>query len=520
MPLARASGVLLHPTSLPGGHGIGDLGPSAAAFVAFLAAARQQYWQVLPLGPTGYGDSPYQSFSAFAGNPLLIDLLGLVARGWLDEEALVGAPAGGGPVDYGTVVTFKQRMLRLAYAGFQIKAGANDRDAFASFCRTQASWLEDFALFMALKDSHGGACWNQWEKPLATRQKTALSAAAKKHRDVIGYYQFSQWMFFKQWSDLRAKAAAQGVKMIGDLPIFVAFDSADAWANKELFYLDADGNPTVVAGVPPDYFSETGQLWGNPLYRWDVMAKKKYAWWIERVRQALSLYDLIRIDHFRGFEAYWEVPAAETTAIKGRWVKGPEGKLFKALQKALGNDLPIIAEDLGVITPEVEAIRDGFGLPGMKILQFAWSEPSNAYLPHNFVPNCVVYTGTHDNDTTRGWFDAASPEESAYALSYMQTDEPGFTWAMIRLAMSSVAALAVVPVQDLLDLGGEARMNLPSTASGNWAWRVTPGQLALGALTPDIAERLAVLTHMFGRTPESAKTKLPHSGVPPEAQLA
>lgn len=505
MPLSRASGVLLHPTSLPGGHGIGDLGASAIAFVDFLQQARQQYWQVLPLGPTGYGDSPYQSFSAFAGNPLLVDLAALVKRGWLDEGPLADAPANEEPIDYGAVVHFKHKMLRLAYAGFQIKASAADWDAFAAFCRENAAWLDDYALFMVLKDAHAGACWNTWPKALACREKAALAAARKQHADALGYYRFAQWIFYRQWGDLRAYANERGVRMIGDLPIFVAFDSADAWANRELFYLDDDGNPTVVAGVPPDYFSKTGQLWGNPLYRWDVMAKKKYAWWIARVRQALSLYDLIRIDHFRGFEAYWEVPAGETTAINGRWVKGPEDKLFTALSKALGKDLPIIAEDLGLITPEVERLRDNFKLPGMKILQFAWSDPSNAYLPHNYVPNCVAYTGTHDNDTTRGWFDASVPAERDYALEYLQTDAAGFTWAMIRQVMASVAALAVVPTQDLLDLGSEARMNMPSTASGNWCWRLKDGQL-----TGAIAEKLASYAVMFGRTPEAAHTKLPH----------
>jgi 4-alpha-glucanotransferase len=295
------------------------------------------------------------------------------------------------------------------------------------------------------------------------------------------------------------------VRIIGDVPIFVAMDSADAWAHRALFHIDDDCKPTVVAGVPPDYFSETGQLWGNPLYRWDAMARGRYAWWIARMRQALALYDLVRVDHFRGFEAYWEVPAGETTAINGRWVKGPEAKLFKALQKALGDDLPIIAEDLGLITPPVEALRDGFGLPGMKILQFAFGDPANAYLPHNFVPNCVVYTGTHDNDTTRGWFDAAPEAEKAYALRYMNTDAAGFTWCMIRLAQASVASLAVVPAQDLLDLGSEARMNTPSLAAGNWGWRVP-----VGALDESIAAKLADMATMFGRTPESGTPKIPH----------
>jgi 4-alpha-glucanotransferase len=490
---------------LPGGHGIGDLGPAAYAFVDQLAGARQQYWQVLPLGPTGYGDSPYQSFSAFAGNPLLIDLTRLVRQGWLPEEDLKDAPTNGGAVDYGWVVSFKQNMLRRAYSGFKDHAEQADRDRLAVFTR-DATWLGDYGLFAALKDAHGGASWNTWEEALVTRVPEALTEARRLHQDAIGYYQFIQWLFAEQWQALKAYANEKGVRIIGDIPIFVAFDSADAWANPHLFYFDSSCSPTVVAGVPPDYFSETGQLWGNPLYRWDGMKKRGYAWWIARMKQALTLYDVVRVDHFRGFEAYWEVPAGEETAINGRWVRGPGADLFDALQDALGNDLPIIAEDLGVITPGVEALRDGFQLPGMKILQFAFSGPSNAYLPHNFVPNCVVYTGTHDNDTSRGWFNAAPEEEKAYALKYMQTDEAGFTWSLIREGIASVAKLAVFPAQDLLDLGSEGRMNTPSVASGNWSWRLAEGQLPQETL-----DRLKDLTETFGRTPESAETELPHN---------
>jgi 4-alpha-glucanotransferase len=505
MPIPRASGILLHPTSLPGGHGIGDLGPEAYAFVDWLAEARQQYWQVLPIGPTGYGDSPYQTFSAFAGNPLLIDLTALVERGWLEEGALAGAPANGGTVDYGAVVNFKIGALHLAWVGFKALAEAEDQARYQAFCKAEASWLDDYALFQALKNAHHGASWNQWAKPLATRDKAALAEARKAHADQLGYHRFVQWVFLDQWNALREHAHARGIKVVGDVPIFVAFDSADAWAHRALFFIDEAGNPTVVAGVPPDYFSETGQLWGNPLYRWDAMARGRYAWWVARMRQALQLYDLVRVDHFRGFEAYWEVPAGEATAINGRWVKGPAEKLFKALQKALGDDLPIIAEDLGLITPPVEALRDAFALPGMKILQFAFGDPSNAYLPHNFVPNCVVYTGTHDNDTSRGWFESAPEAERDYALRYMNTDAEGFTWALIREAQSSVARLAVVPAQDLLDLGSEARMNTPAVASGNWGWRLEPGQLTAG-----IGGHLAEMAVMFGRTPEAATPKLPH----------
>ena len=505
MAFSRASGLLLHPTSLPGGHGIGDLGEAAYHFVDFLVQARQQYWQVLPLGPTGFGDSPYQTFSAFAGQPLLIDLAPLAQAGWVEESVLEEAPANGQVVDYGAVWAFKHRVLHLAHAGFKAMADDEAKAAPEAFCREQANWLDDYALFKALKDAHGGAVWSTWPTEVARREPEALEKARDVLADAIGYYRFIQWLFFDQWEKLRKYANERGVQVVGDIPIFIAFDSADAWANPGLFFFDENLNPTVVAGVPPDYFSETGQLWGNPLYRWDEMKAAGYPWWIARMKQALALYDVVRIDHFRGFEAYWEVPAGEETAINGRWVKGPGASLFEAFQAALGDDLPIIAEDLGLITPEVEALRDRFALPGMKILQFAFSDPANAYLPHNFVPNCVVYTGTHDNDTSRGWFNAAPEEEKRYALEYMNTEPEAFTWALIRQGMMSVAKLALFPVQDVLDLGSEARMNTPAVASGNWAWR-------LGAedLQGSHAEHLAKLTEMYGRTPESAEVKLPH----------
>ena len=505
MAFTRSSGLLLHPTSLPGGHGIGDLGQAAYTFVDQLARARQQYWQVLPLGPTGYGDSPYQSFSAFAGNPLLIDLGALVGQGWLAEDDLNDGPGNGAQVDYGWVVHFKNQALRKAYDGFKAHADDASKEAYETFLR-ESTWLGDYALFAALKDAHGGSAWNTWAEPLVTREPEALTEARQQHGDNLGYYQFTHWIFFEQWTKLKAYANEKGVQIIGDITIFVAFDSSDAWANPHLFYFDPSCAPTVVAGVPPDYFSETGQLWGNPLYRWEGMRQRGYAWWIARMKQALTLYDVVRVDHFRGFEAYWEVPSGEETAINGRWVRGPGAELFEALQGALGEDLPIIAEDLGLITPGVEALRDRFGLPGMKILQFAFSGPSNAYLPHNFVPNCVVYTGTHDNDTSRGWFDSAPEEEKQYALRYMQTSGEDFTWSLIRLGMGSVAKLAVFPVQDVLDLGSEARMNTPATSSGNWSWRLHEGQLNDGHL-----DRLKELTETYGRTPEAAETKLPHA---------
>ncbi|MEB3196879.1 MAG: 4-alpha-glucanotransferase [Candidatus Sericytochromatia bacterium] len=498
MAHARYSGVLLHPTSLPGGHGIGDMGPSAYAFVDWLAQANQRLWQVLPLGPTGYGDSPYQSFSAFAGNPLLLDLDALVAAGWLSSVDLNDAPANGDAIDYGHVVWFKSERLKQAYAGFQAHASADQRAELQAFCRAEAAWLDEFALYQALKEAHGGACWNQWPAPLARREATALKKARAAHAPAIGYHQFVQWQFFTQWAALRAHAQHKGVRIVGDVPIFVAFDSADVWANPSLFHLDDNLAPTVVAGVPPDYFSETGQLWGNPLYRWDVLAKKRYSWWIARMRQALQLYDMVRLDHFRGFEAYWEVPAGEPTAVNGRWVRGPGAKLFAALRKALGDDLPVIAEDLGLITPEVEALRLAFDLPGMKILQFAFSGPGHAYLPHNYDHNCVAYTGTHDNDTVRGWFDSASEAERGFALRYLGTDGPGFPAAMVRAVLASPARIALVPAQDLLGLGSAARMNTPGLASANWAWRLFPDQL-----NGELAHWLGDLTYLYGRTPEA-----------------
>jgi 4-alpha-glucanotransferase len=504
LPLQRASGLLLHPTSLPGGHGIGDLGQGARDFLEFLSAGRQQYWQVLPLGPTGYGDSPYQAFSAFAGNPLLIDLAALVTAGYLQESDLENAPLQAPQVDFGWVVQFKQQALNQAYSRFKELTKMFKCSDFEAFKQVQSAWLDDYALFTALKEHHGGASWNTWESALRLREASALEAKRQELGDRLEFTKFAQWIFFSQWNALKFQANERGIRIIGDVPIFVSLDSADAWARPELFQFDSEGHPTVVAGVPPDYFSPTGQLWGNPLYNWAAMATSGYAWWILRMQQAFKLYDLVRLDHFRGFQAYWEVPAGEKTAINGRWVKGPGAALFEALESALG-ELPIIAEDLGLITPEVEKLRDDFALPGMKILQFAFSDPANAYLPHHFVPQCVAYTGTHDNDTSRGWFDSAPEENKAFALKYLQTDEAGFTWALIRLGMASVAALTLVPIQDLLDLGSEARMNMPSTAAGNWSWRLNEGQL-----NEHQANMLADWAWLYGRTPEGVTTQLPH----------
>src|SRR5215210_578956 len=485
---ARASGILLHPTSLPGRYGIGEFGDEALRFLDFLAASGQQLWQMLPLGPTGYGSSPYQPYSAFAGNPLLIATDRLVEEGLLDPALLEDLPPfPQDAVDYDAVTPFKQGLLRQAYARF--RPGLD----FDEFREREAGWLGDYALFMALKGRHDGAGWNEWEPDLAARQPDALARAREDLVDEVAFHQFVQYLFFSHYGAVRREAEARGIRLVGDLPIFVAFDSADVWAHPDLFYLDAANRPTVVAGVPPDYFSATGQLWGNPLYRWDVMARDGYAWWLARLRAALALCDLVRVDHFRGFEAYWEVPAGETTAANGRWVRGPGDRLFAAVRDELGG-LPIIAEDLGLITKEVGALRDRFALPGMKVLQFAFSDPANPYLPHNYTGNCVVYTGTHDNDTTRGWWESLSAKERAFARRYLGRDGEEIAWDLIRLAFGSVAALAVVPLQDLLDLGSAARMNTPGQEWGNWTWR-----FRAAALTDALGQRLRELTELYGR---------------------
>jgi 4-alpha-glucanotransferase len=491
MERERASGILLHPTSLPGRYGIGELGDEAWAFLRFLGAAGQRLWQVLPLGPTGYGDSPYQAFSAFAGNPLLISTDRLLRDGLLESGDLDDQPEfPEGHVDYGPAITFKNTILRRAYARFKAEGGMRQVDAW------DTPWLEDYALFMALKDHHEGASWSAWAPELVRRESAALAAARRDLGDHVDFYRFCQYRFFEDWGALKREANAAGVRIIGDLPIFVAYDSADAWANQGLFFLDEAGQPTVVAGVPPDYFSATGQLWGNPLYRWDAMAKDDYAWWVARLRMSLTMFDLARIDHFRGFEAYWEIPAGEETAVNGRWVKGPGAAFFEAIRAQLG-ELPIIAEDLGLITEEVVALRERFGLPGMLVLQFAPSDPQNAYLPHNHERNNVVYSGTHDNDTTRGWWKGASDDERAFVRRYLghAVTRRTIAWEFIRLAFASVARTAIVPLQDVLNLGSEARMNTPGVAGGNWGWRYEEG-----ALTPELAGRLRDLTELYART--------------------
>lgn len=495
MTCKRRSGILLHPTSLPGPGGIGSLGREALEFVDFLARAGQGLWQVLPLGPTAYGNSPYSCYSAFAGNPLMIDLRGLAEDGDIPEwEIRDDFPAG--TVDFPAMERYKTDILNKGAANFFANATLERKQEFWHFCDT-TFWLHDYALFRALHDHFKGKSWRDWPSAVALREPAALEEFTQKLGVQIGEQKYMQWQFFRQWRRLKEYANSRGIRIIGDAPIFVAYDSADVWCNRHLFHLDEKGIPTVVAGVPPDYFSKTGQLWGNPLYRWDRMAEDRFSWWIARIRNDLLLYDLVRIDHFRGFEAYWEVPRGEKTAVKGRWVKGPGDSLFEAIRRELGG-IPIIAEDLGIITPEVEALRDRFAFPGMKILQFAFgSGPTNPYLPHNHVPHAVVFTGTHDNDTTAGWFKVLSARERKAVLKYLGTSGDDIAWDLIRMAMGSVACMAVIPLQDVLALGSEARMNRPGTVGENWGWRYSSGSLG-----EKLAGRLRELAEMYGRIPE------------------
>jgi 4-alpha-glucanotransferase len=496
MEWKRVGGILLHPTSLPARFGIGDLGDEAYRFVDWLASAAQQLWQILAIGPTGYADSPYASFSAFAGNPMLISPDRLATAGDLSSSEVADVPAfPADHVDFGWVIQFKTGLFHKAARTFFDHASSERRDQFEQFCHDHRRWLDDFALFMAVKAQHNLVAWTQWEQDIALRRSEAVARWQDKLADEIRYHKYLQFQFFQQWQALRRYANERQVQIMGDIPIFVAHDSADVWAHPELFYLDEQGEPTVVAGVPPDYFSATGQRWGNPLYRWDLMEERGYTWWIDRVRHTFSLVDILRIDHFRGFEAYWEIPASEPTAVVGRWVKGPGNKLFHALKAALG-ELPIIAEDLGVVTPEVVALREEFGFPGMKVLQFAFdSDATNPYLPFNHDHDCVVYTGTHDNDTTRGWYESQSEDLRHRVRLYMGTHGHDISWDLIRLALSSVADIAVVPLQDVLGLGSEARMNRPGDPKGNWQWRYLPG-----GLNNELATRLRTLVEIYGRT--------------------
>jgi 4-alpha-glucanotransferase len=494
----------MHPTSLPGRYGIGDLGDAAHGFVDFLAAAGQTYWQVLPLSPTGYGDSPYQGLSAFAGNPMLISPERLIELGHLSAADLADLPHfPDDRVDFGPVIYHKTRLLNRAFANFRAGAPSGQLAAFARFCQEQAAWLDDVALFMALKEAHDLRPWEDWEVALRTRRPEALARWRETLVDEIENQKYRQWQFFEQWLALKHAANERGIRIIGDIPIFVAYDSADVWAKPHLFHFDEDLQPTVVSGVPPDYFSETGQLWGHPLYDWEVMADEGYAWWIARFRMALTQADVVRIDHFRGFYNYWEVPAGEKTAIKGRWLYGPGADFFEAVTAALGS-VAIIAEDLGDFDDEsragVDDLQDTFGYPGMKVLQFSFSTgPTDPFLPHNYnSPNWVVYTGTHDNDTVLGWYQETSTEaERDYARKYLATDTSDLAWDLIRLAWASTASTAMTTTQDLLKLDHYARMNIPSTVGPpNWCWRLLPG-----ALTEGTARQLLTLTAIYGRLP-------------------
>ncbi|HEV7683032.1 MAG TPA: 4-alpha-glucanotransferase [Pyrinomonadaceae bacterium] len=506
MNFPRSSGVLLHPTSLPGPFGIGDLGPTAQAFADFLETAGQCLWQVLPLGPTGYGDSPYACYSAFAGNTLLISPEQLVVDGLVTEEQCADVPSSSGErIDFEVVHKHKDKILLNAFAAFKQASNSALRNLFIEFCRQNVSWLDDYALFRALKDEHGGVAWNAWEPAFVSRDPAALDAAKQKLNNEVEAQKFYQFLFFRQWFALKADCNRRGIKLVGDIPIFVAHDSADVWTNPDQFKLNEDGTPIVVAGVPPDYFSATGQLWGNPLYNWDQMQADGFKWWIARVRATLETFDIARIDHFRGFAACWEIPGGDKTAERGRWVEAPGKELFTAIRNALGT-VPIIAEDLGVITPDVEELRDGFGFPGMRILQFGFSsDTKNTDLPHNYHQNVVVYTGTHDNDTAVGWFSSVAgagstrdaqqiEREREFCLKYLNTTGNEIHWDFIRAVLASVANTAVVPLQDVLGLGTEARMNLPNSTSGNWAWRFKPN-----ALTDEISLRLKELTELYGR---------------------
>ena len=491
---ARTSGVLAHPTSFPGGQGIGDLGEGTTAFIEWLAQAGQARWQVLPLGPTGYGDSPYQSFSAFAGNPLLVSLDALVVDGLLQSGDLEGASFPTGHVDFGAVIPWKLDRLRTAAGRLRDGASSALSEALGVWCAEQAEWLDDYALFMALKAEHGGASWLDWEPPLRLRDPAALTQAGARLAEEIDNQRFMQFAFSRQWRIARARAHDAGLRIIGDVPIFVALDSADVWANRDLFQLDAEGRPTAVAGVPPDYFSATGQLWGNPLYDWERNAAEGYRWWIARMQAVFDLVDIVRIDHFRGFEAYWSVPAGEETAINGAWRPGPGRALFDAIHAALG-EREIIAEDLGIITPEVDALRLGLGFPGMAVLQFAFgSGPDNLYLPHNLERHTVIYTGTHDNDTTLGWWSTLDDPTRHHAMTYLRTDAADIAWDLIHAAWSSVATTAIAPLQDVLRLDGHARLNLPGRPWGNWS-----GRMPAGALTDELAAELAGVTGLYGR---------------------
>ncbi len=497
----RASGILLHPTSLPGKYGIGTLGQEAFRFIDFLVKAKQKYWQVLPLGPTGYANSPYQCFSAHAGNPNLIDLDLLVTRHLLQQEDLNEIPdTGEGKVDFGSLQTVRSPLLEKAFHVFTEHASPTEKLRLRNFIKEQSHWINDYALFRAIKEHFNQKPWYLWDEPVKRKEPEAVKHFQSVLQERIEYHKFLQYLFFIQWIDVREYAHKKKIRIIGDIPLYVAYDSADAWGNPDLFEFDERRIPSRVGGVPPDYFSETGQLWGNPLFRWDVLKKTGYAWWIERIKTNLLLFDIIRFDHFRGFAAYWAIPNSENTAINGQWITGPGRDFFDTLQQVF-IDLPIIAEDLGVITPDVEELRDTFNLPGMKILEFAFgSSEANDYLPHNYPKNCVVYTGTHDNDTIVSWFRELKEDDRKYVLNYLNSNGSDINWAFIRLAWASVANTAIVPMQDLLGLDSSGRMNLPGTTANNWIWRARSSDFS-----DQVAEKLAHLTQIYERINKSKK---------------
>jgi 4-alpha-glucanotransferase len=495
MSFKRASGILLHPTSLPGPDGIGDLGPEAYRWIDFLYEAKCHLWQVLPLGPTGYGDSPYQCFSAFAGNPYLISPTLLLDQDLLTRFDLIDRPDfPANKVDFGPVINWKLTLLDRAFNNFKNGNFPELQKAYSSFCNLNADWLDDFALFIAIKESQGGVSWDNWPENLRTHKVETLNSFKQMNSDAIEKHKFRQFLFYNQWSNLHKYANSKEIQVIGDIPIFIAFDSADVWANPELFYLDDSGKPTVVAGVPPDYFSPTGQLWGNPLYRWDAHQKENYVWWVKRFKSVLSTVDIVRLDHFRGFAGYWEIPAGMPTAEIGRWAKGPGQPFFDSIKSQLGT-LPIIAEDLGEITPDVIKLRDDNNLPGMKILQFAFSATAaDPFLPHNYPKNCVAYTGTHDNDTSVGWYNSAPEKERDFYRRYLSRSGEDISWDLIRGIWSSVAMFSLCPLQDLLSLGTDARMNYPGKPSGNWGWRFLPDQIQ-----PYLVLRLKEINSLYSR---------------------
>ncbi|MEO8726343.1 MAG: 4-alpha-glucanotransferase [Acidobacteriaceae bacterium] len=501
MAFERASGILLHPTSLPSRGGIGDFGPAAYKFVEWLAAANQTLWQVLPLNPTGMGNSPYSATSAFAGNPLLISLEILADQGWISKDRLIRLPLPRGRSDFGWAYQAKLPLLREAAQNFL--NGAENKDGFYRFCLENAWWLEDFVQFDLLRRRHNGAAWTTWEDALKRRNPKALEAFSRECRTELDVDRALQYAFWQQWKALHEKCHGHGIKIMGDIAIFVNFDSADVWAHPEIFQLDQNLNPTAVSGVPPDFFSATGQRWGNPLYNWQALRARKYEWWVQRMRWATQACDYIRLDHFRGYEAYWQIPAKDETAINGKWMEGPKGALFDQLASALG-DLPFIAEDLGLITEGVTALREHYGMPGMRILQFGWSDKgAHIYLPHRFEKNTVVYTGTHDNNTTLGWWKGCTSEkEKQMVRCYLRPADDGVVWAFIRAALTSVADLAIFPMQDVLELDTEARMNTPSAPEGNWSWRYTEEQLK-----PELADKLARMTEITDRVPVHATTR-------------